>query len=111
MSAQSFSPRPPSGLEHEAALLGVLLQRPLLALQLPVRAEHYARPLHAAVHEVIVAVAEEHRDTAGVMHVIDALRRRPDRPNLLASLRNGTVLIDYVSWSATAAGDPGWHAE
>jgi len=45
------------------------------------------------------------------MHVVEALRRRTDIPNLMPQLRNGTLLTDYISWSDVAGGQPRWHAE
>ncbi len=56
---------PAPGLDHEAALLGVLLQRPALALRLPTRAEHYERLIHGVVHQAILEVADLHGDQAG----------------------------------------------
>jgi len=102
------SPAAPPELDHEAALLGALLQRPASALGVDVRAEHYARPLHATIHEAIVAAAETHGDDAGLLHVLDVLRRRQDVPNLMPLLRNGTLLTDYV---AATHGAASWHAE
>ena len=107
--SQSNCPVP--GLDHEAALLGVLLQRPVLALALPTRAEHYERPIHGVVHQAILEVADLHGDPAGVMHVVDALHRRTEVPNLMPLLRNGTLLIDYIGWADVAGGQPDWHAE
>jgi hypothetical protein len=95
-------------LDHEAALLGALLQHPASALTIDVRAEHYARPLHATIHEAIVTAAETHGDDAGLLHVVDILRQRRDVPNLMPLLRNGTVLMDYV---AATQGTAGWHSE
>ena len=108
-SVPSGTPAP--GLDHEAALLGALLQRPALVLRPPTRAEHYERPIHAVVHQAITEVADLHGADAGVMHVVEALRRRTDIPNLMPQLRNGTLLTDYISWSDVAGGQPRWHAE
>ncbi len=102
---------PAPELDHEVALLGVLVQRPHLAPRLPVRAEHYERPVHAVVHQAVAEVADLHGADAGVMHVVEALHRRSDVPNLMPLLRNGTLLIDYISWADTAGGQPDWHAE
>lgn len=104
MTAYSATPE----LDHEAALLGALLQRPAAALELAVRAEHYARPLHATIHEAIAAAADTHGQDAGLLHVLDLLRQRRDVPNLMPLLRNGTLLTDYVAITHGAAG---WHCE
>ena len=60
-SVPSGTPAP--GLDHEAALLGALLQRPALVLRLPTRAEHYERPIHAVVHRT---QPRGPADTAGI---------------------------------------------
>ncbi len=100
----SSSPAP--GLDHEAALLGVLLQRPSLALRLPTRAEHYDRPIHGVVHQAITEVTDLHGAEAGVMRVVEAPRRQTDVPNLMPRLRNGTLLTDYIAWADVAGGQP-----
>ena len=57
-------PTPPA-LDHEAALLGILLERPALLAEVAIRPEHYANPLHSVIHEAITAAVAEHGQAAG----------------------------------------------
>ncbi|HEY9474813.1 MAG TPA: DUF3987 domain-containing protein [Mycobacteriales bacterium] len=103
-------PTPPA-LDHEAALLGILLERPALLAEVAIRPEHYANPLHSVIHEAITAAVAEHGQAAGILHVGEVLRTRTDVPNLMPRLRNGVVLTEYVSAAAVAGGDVSWHVE
>ncbi|MGH2803329.1 MAG: DUF3987 domain-containing protein, partial [Thermoleophilaceae bacterium] len=110
MSAHSPG-TPSAGLDNEAVLLGVLLARPSVVLGLPVRAEHYQRPIHQVIHQAITEVADLHGTQAGVIHVAQALQRRTDVPNLMPALGNGVLLTDYLGWAELAGGQPAWLAE
>ncbi|MQA14674.1 MAG: DUF3987 domain-containing protein [Pseudonocardiaceae bacterium] len=101
----------PQALDHETALLGLLLHRPASVLRLPLRREHFQQPLHGVIHDAIVVAAEQHGADAGVLYIAETLRARTDVPNLMGRLRNGVLLTDYMASAQVCGGTPEWLAE
>lgn len=93
-------------LDHELALLSMLLRAPAQITQCGTLAEHdFEKPVHGLLYETIRAAVTEQQTGVDILVISDRLRRA----GLLARFRNGADLHEWYAlpW---AAGTIGWYA-